>query len=58
MPTRNTKKTAMVRNYSTTELRDIVFEINQVFALLMSRNIIKMNIFIAPFEVMNDPLVC
>jgi hypothetical protein len=58
MPPRNTKKTAMVRNHSTTELRDIVFEINQVFALLMSRNIIKMNIFITPFEVMNDPLVC
>jgi hypothetical protein len=48
----------MIRYYSTTELRDVIFKINQIFTLLMSCDIIKMDIFISPFEIMNDALVC
>ena len=47
----------MVRHDCTTELRNVVFEINQVFALFVRYNIVEMNILVSPLEVMDDTLV-
>ena len=56
-PASNAIKTSMVRHDCTTELRNVVFEINQVFALFVRYNIVEMNILVSPLEVMDDTLV-
>ena len=47
----------MVRDYCPTELRNIVFEVYQVFALLVRNNIVKVDILVSPFKVMDDAFV-
>ena len=48
----------MVTHNRPTKLRDIVFKINQVFALLVRDHIIKVDVFVAPFKVVNYAFVC
>jgi hypothetical protein len=48
----------MVRHNRATELRDVRLKVNQILRLLKCLNIIKMDVFIAPFEVVDNPLVC
>lgn len=47
----------MITDNSSTKLRDIVLEVNEVLGLLMCHDIIKVYILIAPFEVVNNALV-
>ena len=47
----------MVRHDCTTELRNVVFEINQVFALLVRNHIVEVNILVSPLKVVDNPLV-
>ena len=54
----DTVQASMVRDYCPTELRNIVFEVYQVFALLVRNNIVKVDILVSPFEVMDDAFVC
>jgi hypothetical protein len=57
MTASNTVKTPMVRNNCPAELRDIVFEVNQVFTLLVRDDIVEVNILVAPLEVMDNALI-
>ena len=52
-----TKEPTMVTHNSPAELRDVVLEVNKIFGLLVSGDIIKMNVFVAPLEVMYYSLV-
>ena len=54
----DTVQASMVRDYCPTELRNIVFEVYEVFALLVRNNIVKVDILVSPFEVMDDAFVC
>ena len=47
----------MITNNGTTELWNVVLEINQILALLVRNHIVKMNIFVTPFEVVDDAFV-
>ena len=47
----------MVRHDCATELRNVVFEINQVFALLVRNDIVEVNVLVSPLEVVDNPLV-
>ena len=47
----------MIPNNGTAELWNIVLEINQILALLVRNHIVKMNIFVTPFEVVDDAFV-
>ena len=55
--TRDAVQTAMVRNDCATELRNVIFEINQVFALFVRDDIVEVNVLVAPFKVVDDALV-
>jgi len=55
--TGDAKKTTMVTYYSTAELGNVVFEIHKIFRLLMSSDIIKMNVFVTPFKIVDDSLI-
>lgn len=48
----------MVSDYGPTEFGNVVDKINQVFRLFSRVHIIKVNIFIAPFKVVDYPLIC
>ncbi|MFN9909421.1 MAG: hypothetical protein ACK56F_25440, partial [bacterium] len=54
MTTANTKNSAFVSNYSPTELRDIkvIFQVDFMGNQLI--NIIKMNVFLATFEIVHE----
>ena len=43
----------MITDNSPAKFRNVIFEINQILGLLMSGHIVKVNIFITPFEIMN-----
>lgn len=47
----------MVADDCAAELGNVVLEVDEVFALLVSCNIIEVNVLVAPLEVMNDALV-
>ena len=47
----------MISHNSPTKLWNIAFEINKVLALFESNNIIKMNIFISPFKIVNNSFI-
>ena len=51
-------KSAMIRNNRPAKLRNVIFEINQVFALLVCNHIVEMYVFVSPLEVVDDALVC
>ena len=53
----DTEKSTMVTDYSTAELWNVILKVNQIFRLLMRCDIVKMNVFVAPFEVMDDAFV-
>lgn len=57
MTTSNAEQATMVSDHSTTEFRNIVYEVHQVFRLLSWLHIIKVYIFVSPLKVMNDTLV-
>lgn len=48
----------MIRNNRPAKLRNVIFEINQVFALLVCNHIVEMYVFVSPLEVVDDALVC
>ena len=56
--TSNAKESSMICYYCSTELRNVVIEVNQILGLLMRLDVIEMNIFVTPFKVMNNSFVC
>ena len=48
----------MVTHNCSAKLWYIVFKINQVFALLVRDHIIKVDVFVAPFKVVDYAFVC
>ena len=57
MPTSNTEQTARVRDHSSTELRNVFIKIDEILGLLAVDDIVKMDVLVAPFEVVDDALV-
>lgn len=51
------KQAAVIANNCPTELGNIVLKVDEVLALLMRRNIVEVNVLVAPLEVMDDALV-
>jgi len=47
----------MICYHCSTELRNIIGKVHQVFGLFSRLHIIEMNVLIAPLEVVNDPFV-
>ena len=47
----------MITDNGTAELWNVVLEINQILALLVRNHIVKMNIFVTPFEVVDYAFV-
>ena len=58
MPSCNTKQSSMICHYSSTEFWNVFVKIHQKFRLLSINYIIKMNVFVAPFKIMNDSSIC
>ena len=57
MSASDAEQAAMVADDCATELRNIVLEVDKVFALLVSCHVVEVNILVAPLKVMNDALV-
>jgi len=57
MSTCNAKETAMVTDNGSAEFGNVVFEVHQILALFMCCHIIKMNVLVSPFEVVDDSFV-
>jgi len=57
MATTNAEKSTMIAYHCTTELGNITLKINQILRLFMCNYIIKVNIFVTPLKIMNDPLI-
>ena len=47
----------MVADYCSTELGDVVLEVDEVLALLVRDDVVEVNILVAPLEVVDDALV-
>ena len=47
----------MITDNCTAELWNVVFEINQILALLVRNDIVKVNVFVTPLKVMDDAFV-
>ena len=47
----------MITDNGTAELWNVVLEINQILALLVRDHIVKMNIFVTPFKVVDYAFV-
>lgn len=58
MSSSDTEQSSMICDNGSTEFRDVVREVNQVFRLFSGMNIIEMNVFVTPLEVMNDSFIC
>jgi len=54
MSSRNAKQSSVISDNSSAKFRNVLVEIHQKFWLLSIYYIIEMNVFIAPFKVMND----
>ncbi len=54
----NTKQSTMVCYDCSAEFRDVLVEIHQKFWLLSIHNIIKMDVLVSPFKVMDYSSVC
>jgi len=57
MPASNAEQSSMICNHCTTELGYIALEVNQIFGLLSSVNIIEVDVLVSPLEVMNYSFV-
>lgn len=57
MSSGNTEEPSMIGNYGATELWNIALKIDQVLGLLPCVDIVEVDVFVAPFEVVNNPLV-
>lgn len=53
----NAVQATVVRDDSATELGNVVFEVNQVLALLVRDHVVEMDVFVPPFEVVDYPFV-
>jgi hypothetical protein len=53
----DTEEATMVCDYSAAELRDVALEIHQVLRLLSRVDIIEVDVFVSPLEVVNYSLV-
>ena len=47
----------MIADHSSAELGNVILKINEILRLLMSGDIIKVNILVAPLKVMNNPFI-
>ena len=47
----------MIADHSSAELGNVILKINEILRLLMSCDIIKVNILVAPLKVMNNPFI-
>ena len=47
----------MICNHCATELGNVTLEVNQIFGLLSSMNVIEVDVLISPLKVMNNPFV-
>ena len=47
----------MIAHYCPAELGDVILKVDEVFALLVRNDIVKVNILVTPFEVVDDTLV-
>ena len=57
MSASNAKQTTMVCNNGSTKLWNIAFEVDKVLALLESYDVVKVYIFIAPFEIVDNSFI-
>ena len=57
MTSSDAKQSSMVAHDSSTELWNVILKVNQVLRLLMSCDIVKVNVFIAPFEIVDDSFI-
>ena len=55
--TSDTEESSMIAYNSPAELWDVVLEINQIFRLLVSGNIVKMDVLVSPLEVVNNSFI-
>jgi hypothetical protein len=56
--TTDAEKPAVITHDSPAELWYIRFKVNQILRLLRSNHVVEVNVFVAPFEVVDDSLVC
>jgi len=57
VPPRDAEQSSVIRHHCAAELRDAVLEINQVLALLVRRDVVEVDVLVAPLEVVDHPLV-
>jgi heme-binding NEAT domain protein len=57
MATTNTEQAAVISDDRAAELRDVGFEVDEILGLLESNHIVKVDIFVAPLEVMDDSFI-
>ena len=57
MSTSNTKEPPMIAYNSPAELWNVILEINQIFRLLVSSNVVKVDVLVSPFEVVNNSFI-
>lgn len=58
MSTSDTEEASMVCNDCSTELWNVLVEVNEVLGLFSVDYIVKVNVFVAPFEVVDDSSIC
>jgi hypothetical protein len=51
------EEATMITHHRPAKLWNIIFEVNEVFRLLVCCYVVKMNVFVAPFEIMNYPFI-
>ena len=57
VPTCYAEKPTVVAHHRPAELRDVILEINKILGLLVGGHIVEMNIFVAPFKVVDDSFI-
>jgi hypothetical protein len=58
MPSCNAKETSVICDHCAAEFRNVTLEVNQIFGLLSCMNIIKVNVFVSPLEVVDNAFIC
>ena len=57
MPTSDAVEAAVVRNDRAAKLGNIVFKVHKVFGLFVRNHIIEVDVFVAPFKIVDDSFV-
>jgi hypothetical protein len=58
MPSADAVQTAVVTNNCAAKLGDVVLEVNQVLALFVGQHVVKVNVLVSPFKVVDNTFVC